>query len=427
MVFFMQKNDYLKTGLSPIMARKLLTDIFQIDKSYLPSLVILINTIKLKDETIKSADFNIICTSLEWVMERTQHLTILELYTAIFLVLDSEYQGIVNVDKIHGFITGLIKDPSIDITSPNFQLVEFLHCAQQVSDNQLPITQFMRHISVPVLQINELQPLPYNQTHSFKQLQTTTKQQKDVDLDQLFKDFEIDSQLCSRIKQYVLGNEHEKFIKNKIVGIFNNNIHEYGKIEGIIRSLYSVLEQNGIDTEMLILTSRIFNTPIDMETAQLVIRGYVEDSSERLLMNDFVHSPRATDSQSTLETKQVLRTVSMYRVLQQNNKVTVLAIHSFLEKQYGIFKGEMNFEEFKLFMKAYERCLDYSTLSLALTVKCICNGIWNNKQFKQIPKLFHVSEDVLEKFKQHCHTKTVAATPEEFSTFLMPYVQVQLF
>lgn len=77
-----------------------------------PSLVLLLNVLT-KDNVISSTDFMRICTSIEWVVERTQHFTILEMFTTIFNVLDKEYKGTVSVDRIKVFLTQMFKGKQI--------------------------------------------------------------------------------------------------------------------------------------------------------------------------------------------------------------------------------------------------------------------------------------------------------------------------
>ncbi|BFU21361.1 hypothetical protein CL6EHI_178830 [Entamoeba histolytica] len=439
--------DSLKLGLTTSRVKKILIDIFQIDKVIVPSLVMLLNVL-VKDNIISSSDFIKICTSIEWVVERTQHFTILELFTTIFNVLDKDYKGTVPIDRIKIFLTKTLNGKANLIsTSPDIQLVEFLHYAEIISDNILDFKNFCEHIVVPMVDLHSLPPLQIAQTKKVTPLLPSSYQNKEKYLKELFTKLEIETSLCDRILRLINAEEKTPDLINMIAQTFDENIRKYGHNEGLVRAVFFTFQHHGIDADILVETSKIFNSPIDLSTAQTVIKAYVEDGTNKLSLYNFVRywldgdSPCLDDTDNEKESKLLKRTISMFRVLNVNGFVSKQSIIHFIQQQYGTlsyeelmsidiiinylssFKGELTFDQFQLFMIVYERSLNPDTLSLALTIESICNAIWNSNQFAVIPSLFNITTNNVKQFETYCKNQNITPTPKSFTMFILPILQ----
>ncbi|GAB1223654.1 hypothetical protein ENUP19_0158G0012 [Entamoeba nuttalli] len=395
------QHDSLKLGLTPSHIKKILIDIFQIDKVIVPSLVMLLNVL-VKDNIISS----------------TQHFTILELFTTIFNVLDKDYKGTVPIDRIKIFLTKTLNGKANLISSsPDIQLVEFLHYAEIISDNILDFKNFCEHIVVPMY------------------------------LKELFTKLEIETSLCDRILRLINAEEKTPELINMIAQTFDENIRKYGHSEGLVRAVFFTFQHHGIDADILVETSKIFNSPMDLSTAQTVIKAYVEDGTNKLSLYNFVRywldgdSPCLDDTDNEKESKLLKRTISMFRVLNVNGLVSKQSIIHFIQQQYGTlsyeelmsidiiinylssFKGELTFDQFQLFMIVYERSLNPDTLSLELTIESICNAIWNSNQFAVIPSLFNITTNNVKQFETYCKNQNITPTPKSFTMFILPILQ----
>ncbi|ELP93196.1 hypothetical protein EIN_054910 [Entamoeba invadens IP1] len=445
------KYDTSKIGVTTPIVRKLLIDIFQIEKTITPSLIILVNALA-KDNLVSLSKFLIICNALEWVIERTQHLTILEMFTAIFYVLDKEYRGVVPVETIKLFLTQIGSSVAVMSTCPDYQLVEFLHYAETISENIFDFKKFYEHIFVPVNDLKSLSPLTLIQTKKTVPVFVGTTKGKTEFLKEVFDKLEIDIRLQSRILDELQIEEKTPEVINFVSKVFNENVRKYGRDEGVVRAIFFTFQYHGIDSESLVLCSKILGMEIDKNSADFVIQAFVEDDTDKLNVDNFVRYwmnldyPRVDDTPSEKASKLTKRTLSMFRALEHNGFVTKDKITEFIAKQYGSlsfeeiqcitilfnylssFKEELTFSQFKLFMVAYERSMGTTTLSLELTTECICNAIWNSRQFQILPALFNITQDDLKTFNAKCQAEKKDPSPKEFTSFVVPLIQkTQIF
>ena len=335
-----QKEDTFKTGLSKQKCSLLLQDLFEIESSLNVYLNVFLGMIVVNN-CISLKTFLIICQSLEWIIERTGHLTILELLTMIYIVFDSNNKAEIPKEKCVQFFE-LVKLNACNKKLPmTVKLFDFLKAIEDQVDLVVDVNTYWRYVDSPIIKIKTLPIIQKTKITFGIPLLNSLNENKTEFIKNMLRKLKVNWNLIDRLL-YVYEPERRSIEEiNTIAKMFNSNILSYGINEGFLRSTYSLFEVNGIDNESLVKISIIFNSPITMEIADKVITAYVEDGSGQLNMNGFLRywldtdTPSPYDSDDEKEVKLLKRIISIYRLLEKDGFVSKDDIISFMEEQYG--------------------------------------------------------------------------------------------